>query len=68
MTNSDAVRIASRALALYLFIVAATSGIGLLSSTVSLVQAISDSSQIKRPSKHSAHDIGPVKSCVSPST
>ncbi len=46
MTNSDAVRIASRALALYLFIVAATSGIGLLSSTVSLVQAISDSSQI----------------------
>jgi hypothetical protein len=40
MTSSDAVRIASRAIALYLFIVAATSVIGLLSSTANLVQTM----------------------------
>jgi hypothetical protein len=40
MTNSDAVRIASRAIALYLFIAAAISVIGLLSSTANLVQTM----------------------------
>jgi hypothetical protein len=39
MTNSDAVRIASRAIVLYLFIVAAASVIGMLFETANLVQA-----------------------------
>jgi hypothetical protein len=51
MTSSDAVRIASRAIALYLFLVSATSAIGLLSSAASLVQAINFSSQISTPSR-----------------
>jgi hypothetical protein len=38
MTNSDAVRIASRAIALYLFIGAAATVISLLSSTANFVQ------------------------------
>jgi hypothetical protein len=42
MTNSDAVRIASRAIALYLFIGAAATVISLLSSTANLVQTMTN--------------------------